>query len=454
MTYVSFLNLIKKNLHYLDAGFSLVRKTEKKLGPEGSPVTDPTLYHSLTGALQHLTFTRPDLSYAVQQLCLYMHDPREPHLNAMKHVLRYLRGTIDFGLQLFRSTTSWLIAYSDVGLLLDTIAEAEYRGVGNAVAETSWIRNLFRELYTPLFTAEDLSTVIGHLADAAVIGRLDWGFVTSWREEDLIERIRPSTCQYLPCRLLYSFEDSCAARDDLRKAYKKCNDISQESRALICTLLKESSDKDRKLHLSMYGKAAQLEKQMGAKLAWLREKYSRHTHENIVSPKGAHVKVGTQAVVSQLIGQQLLPGKLLEVFCISISVEERLLVAKERKFFDAEDVRNAVRESCNSDIRSSLSSVSARRVSISTSMSSILAVTSYGLSSDVSDAGLPSEKVVVSGKNGDDGDLLLFRDSPGWRGQSFGMECPLVGLPVLGSCQARCWKVIETFLEYTLHTTE
>ncbi|GJU67673.1 hypothetical protein Tco_1253932 [Tanacetum coccineum] len=81
--------------------------------------------------------------------------------------------------------------------------------------------------------------------------------------------------------LAFQFEDSCAVRDDLRKAYEKCNDISQESRALICTLLKESSDKDRKLHLSMYGKAAQLEKQMGAKLAWLREKYSRRTHENI-----------------------------------------------------------------------------------------------------------------------------------------------------------------------------
>ncbi|GKA96590.1 hypothetical protein Tco_0818685, partial [Tanacetum coccineum] len=45
--------------------------------------------------------------------------------------------------------------------------------------------------------------------------------------------------------------------------------------------------------------------------------------------------------------------------------------------------------------------------------SSSLAVTSSGLSSDVSDAGLPSEKAMASGKNGDDGDLLLFRDGPG-----------------------------------------
>ncbi|GJU33246.1 ribonuclease H-like domain-containing protein [Tanacetum coccineum] len=158
--------------------------TEKKLGPEGSPITDLTLYRSLAGALQYLTFTRPDLSYAVQQLCLYMHDPREPHLNAMKRVLRYLRGTTDLGLQLFRSTTSQFIAYSDAdwagcpamrrstsgycvylgdNLLTwsskrqDTLsrssAETEYRGVANAVAKTSWIHNLLRELHTPLFTA-------------------------------------------------------------------------------------------------------------------------------------------------------------------------------------------------------------------------------------------------------------------------------------------------------------
>ncbi|GJX07494.1 hypothetical protein Tco_0195426 [Tanacetum coccineum] len=81
--------------------------------------------------------------------------------------------------------------------------------------------------------------------------------------------------------LAFQFEDSCAVRDDLRKAYEKCNDISQESRALICTLLKESSEKDRKLHLSMYGKAAQLEKQMDAKSAWFQEKYSGRTHGGI-----------------------------------------------------------------------------------------------------------------------------------------------------------------------------
>jgi hypothetical protein len=64
----------------------------------GDPVTDPTAYRSLTGALQYLTFTRPDLTYAVQQICLHIHDPRESHLAALKRLLRYVRGTVDFSL--------------------------------------------------------------------------------------------------------------------------------------------------------------------------------------------------------------------------------------------------------------------------------------------------------------------------------------------------------------------
>ncbi|GJS73468.1 hypothetical protein Tco_0706309 [Tanacetum coccineum] len=85
--------------------------------------------------------------------------------------------------------------------------------------------------------------------------------------------------------LTFRFEDSCAVRDDLRKAYEKCNDISQESHALICTILKGSSNKDRKLHLSMYGKAVQLERQMGAKSDWFREKYSIRTRKRIEALK-------------------------------------------------------------------------------------------------------------------------------------------------------------------------
>ncbi|KAK1415156.1 hypothetical protein QVD17_30928 [Tagetes erecta] len=143
----------------------------------GAPVVDGTHYRSLAGALQYLTITRPDLSYAVQQVCLFMHDPREPHFQFLKRILRYVKGTISYGLSITPSPSDRLVAYSDAdwGGCPDTrrstsgfcvflghnliswsskrqptisrsSAEAEYRGVANTVAETSWIRNLLLEL--------------------------------------------------------------------------------------------------------------------------------------------------------------------------------------------------------------------------------------------------------------------------------------------------------------------
>ncbi|GJV21382.1 ribonuclease H-like domain-containing protein [Tanacetum coccineum] len=113
---------------------------------------------SVTRGLQYLTFTRPDLSYVVQQSCLYMHDPREPHLAALKRILRYVRGTLEFGLQLYASSGSSLVAYSDVDcadnpLFHALVLKLNIRGVANVVAETTWLHNLLQELHTPPLSA-------------------------------------------------------------------------------------------------------------------------------------------------------------------------------------------------------------------------------------------------------------------------------------------------------------
>ena len=84
-----------------------------KLSTDGFPVQDATDFRSLAGALQYLTFTRPDIAYAVQKICLYMHDPREPHLTALKRILRYIRGTLHMGLVLRPSSSAELVVYSD-----------------------------------------------------------------------------------------------------------------------------------------------------------------------------------------------------------------------------------------------------------------------------------------------------------------------------------------------------
>ncbi|KAJ0877759.1 putative RNA-directed DNA polymerase [Helianthus annuus] len=88
--------------------------TSAKLSADvGALLSDGSMYRSIAGALQYLTFTRPDISYAVQQVCLYMHAPREPHLAFMKRILRYLQGTIDYGIRLTPSPSHSLTAYPD-----------------------------------------------------------------------------------------------------------------------------------------------------------------------------------------------------------------------------------------------------------------------------------------------------------------------------------------------------
>jgi hypothetical protein len=67
---------------------------------DGTSFANPTEYHTLTGALQYLMLTRPVISYAIQQACLFMHFLTELHLSLVKHILRYIKGTINHGLTL------------------------------------------------------------------------------------------------------------------------------------------------------------------------------------------------------------------------------------------------------------------------------------------------------------------------------------------------------------------
>jgi hypothetical protein len=88
--------------------------TKAKLsGLSGNPYHDPSEYRSLAGALQYLTFTRSDIAYAVQQVCLFMHDPRTQHMIALKRIIRYIKGTIHHGLHISPSLVDSLTTYTD-----------------------------------------------------------------------------------------------------------------------------------------------------------------------------------------------------------------------------------------------------------------------------------------------------------------------------------------------------
>lgn len=79
-----------------------------KLGPD-----DSTKYRSLVGALQYLTLTRLDISFAVNKVCQFLHAPTTVHFSAVKWILRYVRGTLGLGLKIQRSKSAMVSAFSD-----------------------------------------------------------------------------------------------------------------------------------------------------------------------------------------------------------------------------------------------------------------------------------------------------------------------------------------------------
>ena len=70
----------------------------RKEDAKSAEVVDATVYQQLVGSLMYLVNTRPDICYAVNQLSQPMVNPTKLFWKAGKHVLRYLRGTSEYGL--------------------------------------------------------------------------------------------------------------------------------------------------------------------------------------------------------------------------------------------------------------------------------------------------------------------------------------------------------------------
>jgi hypothetical protein len=78
-----------------------------------SDLVDPTMYKQLIGSLIYLIHTRPDIFFAVNSLIQFMYEPRHRHWFFSKHVLRYLRGSISFGIKYSSSGGVLLHVYDD-----------------------------------------------------------------------------------------------------------------------------------------------------------------------------------------------------------------------------------------------------------------------------------------------------------------------------------------------------
>ncbi|GKB50005.1 transposable element, partial [Tanacetum coccineum] len=141
------------------------------------PRVDPSPYRKLVGSLQYLAFTRPDISFDVNKLSQFMHDPSQTHWQALKRFLRCLKGTLYHGLFLNKKSPMEFTAFSDsdwggvstagrsttayilyLGSKIiswksakqksvsHSSTEAEYKALVNVTAELAWLENLLTEL--------------------------------------------------------------------------------------------------------------------------------------------------------------------------------------------------------------------------------------------------------------------------------------------------------------------
>jgi hypothetical protein len=135
------------------------------------------MYKQLVGSLLYLTHSRLDLSYAVGAVSRFMQEPHELHWKVSKHILRYVQGTITFGIHYGSYSTLDLIGftYSDwVGDNTDRkstssyslslgfgpicwsskkqdaislyLAEEKYKGVDSITIQAMWLQHFLTEL--------------------------------------------------------------------------------------------------------------------------------------------------------------------------------------------------------------------------------------------------------------------------------------------------------------------
>ncbi|XP_019054011.1 PREDICTED: uncharacterized protein LOC109114964 [Nelumbo nucifera] len=143
----------------------------------GDPFLDVPLYCSTAGALQYLLLTRPDFAFVLNKACQYLQSPTFAHWSFVKHILRYLKSTVEFGLCITPSSITSMHIFSDsdwagcpdyrcsqgsyciflgnnlhswssrkYATVSRSSTEAKYRSLALATSEALWINSLFREL--------------------------------------------------------------------------------------------------------------------------------------------------------------------------------------------------------------------------------------------------------------------------------------------------------------------
>lgn len=152
--------------------------SNQKLGEaKEEPHVDKKIYQRLVGRLIYLAHTRPDIAYSVSLISQFMHDPREPHLQAAYRVLHYLKGNPGKGILFKRNQNLALEVYTDAdygGSIVDrrsttgyctflggnlitwrsrkqsvvarSSAESEFRAIAHGLCEILWVKIILDDL--------------------------------------------------------------------------------------------------------------------------------------------------------------------------------------------------------------------------------------------------------------------------------------------------------------------
>ncbi|XP_039029473.1 uncharacterized mitochondrial protein AtMg00810-like [Hibiscus syriacus] len=142
-----------------------------KLFEDEDLLADTTMYRSIVASLLYICHTRPEFAFNVGKVAQFMHEPREIHLVTVKHILRYLAGTVDYRLMFLPSKSKFsVLAFADAdwganitdrrsismyGVFLDNhlvawsskkqnyvshlTMEAEYKSLVDVIAEVTWV---------------------------------------------------------------------------------------------------------------------------------------------------------------------------------------------------------------------------------------------------------------------------------------------------------------------------
>jgi hypothetical protein len=130
---------------------------------------DPLVYRQLIGSLMYLVNTRPDICYAVNVVSQFMSHLRQTHWITTKHILRYLQGTVGYGMRYASSVDLSLQGYVDANWAGNTVDQRSTSGccftLGSAMV--SWCSK--KQSFVALSTTEEEYTTLNVASQASDI---------------------------------------------------------------------------------------------------------------------------------------------------------------------------------------------------------------------------------------------------------------------------------------------